>query len=397
MLTRQGALVTAVSIGLIISGRLFGIFELFLMGAGGAALVAGAATSVGLTRLHLDVDRRLRPARIHAGNAATVELRVRNRGRRRTPLLQLRDAVDGIGRTASVVLAPLAPDQTVAAAYSLPGERRGVLRVGPLEVRITDPFGLAALSTPGAPVTDLTVWPAVDQVLALPQTSGDHTDVAADHPSSLSATGDDFYALRPYADGDDLRRVHWRASAKRDDLVVRQDEQLLQGRATMVLDTRTGAYEGDSFERAVSAAASVVVACAQRGFLVRLVTTAGYDSGFGSGGDHVGTVLEHLAVVKVCDLGHLGTLTGSLVRSHGRGALAVLTGDGPAARAPIAAPGAVAERGPAPAVVVFSTGTGADTRPGAGGPGRGSIMVDEATSFARAWNRAMAPSAAVPA
>lgn len=275
MLTRQGGLVTAGSIALVLAGRLFGIFELFVVGAAGVALVVGAAVVVALTRLRLDVSRDLRPPRAHAGSLGTVELRVHNAGRGRSPMLQLRDAVGAEGRSASVVLAPLDPDGTVTATYSLAAERRGILAVGPLEVRIGDPFGLAAVSAPAAPVTELTVWPAVEEVLPLPPVSGDEHRDGVGLALARSSTVEDFYALRDYAEGDDLRRVHWRATAKRDDLVVRQDEMPRRSRATVVLDTRAGAHRDDTFERAVSAAASVVLACARAGLLSRLMTPAG--------------------------------------------------------------------------------------------------------------------------
>lgn len=390
MLTRQGAIVAAFSIALVVLGRLLGIFELFLLGAGGAALVVGAAAAVGITRVHIDVARELRPPRVHAGSPSTVELRIHNRATKRTPVVQLRDAVEVIDRTATVVLGPLAGGQRVAAAYSLPTERRGVMQVGPLEVRISDPFGLANLSAQGAPATDLTVWPTVERVLAPARTAGDDVDVAADHPNPLSATGEEFYALRPYTDGDDLRRVHWRASAKRDDLVVRQEERLLQGRATVVLDARIGAFRGETFERAVSAAASIVLACSRDGFLVRLVTTAGHDSGFGTGGDHVDAILEHLAVVEVLDLGHLATLLASVSRPSGgnRGALAVLTGDGDPAGA-AAGLGSSALAGRTTTIVSFASGSAARSGD------HSALVVDDSTTFASEWNRAMSMSSPV--
>ncbi len=389
MLTRQGALVTAASFALVVCGRLFGIFELFLLGAGGAALVVGAAVVVGLTRVHLNVARELRPARVHAGIPATVELRIHNRGERRTPLLQLRDAVGGFSRTASVVLAPLAPGQTVAAGYSLPTEGRGILSIGPLELRIADPFGLTSLSTPGAPVTELTVWPAVERVLAPPHSSGQDHD--ASRGGTLSVSSDEFYALRSYADGDDMRRVHWRASAKRDELVVRQDEQPWQGQTTVVLDARTATYRENTFERAVSAAASIVEACHRQGVLVRLVTTASFDSGFGSGRGHIDTIMEHLAVVELRPLGHLATLVSTVARpgSGNGGPLVVLTGDG-AESTHLPAGGRSRQAGPSwpTTVVTFVTAIGRGPSTG----GRRSVEVDDATSFAAAWNRALAAS-----
>jgi len=384
VLTRQGAIATAVSVTLVVAGRLFGIFELFVVGAGGAALVIGAVAITGLTRLRLDVSRQVRPGRIHAGEPATVTLLATNGGRRRTPVIQLRDAV-GPGRTASVVLSPLAPGEHITAAYSLPGERRGRIGVGPLEVRVSDPFGLAALSAPAAPVVQLIVWPAVERVMAPSPALGRDHDLGA--PVELSATGDEFYALRPYADGDDLRRVHWRASAKRDDLVVRQDERPGRGQATIVLDTRTGVYGGDTFERAVSAAASVAMACARSGLLLRLVTTAGHDSATTNpvaGFDPVEPILDHLAVVAPRDVGHLASVVASMERAgRDQGArVVVVTGDGRAgelgeASTPTANSASVT-------LVVFTSGVGGAEPPPTN---RSVVVVDESISFASAWNR----------
>lgn len=387
VLTRQGAIVTAVSVALVVAGRLFAIFELFLAGAAGAALVIGAVVTTGLTRLRLDVSRDLRPPRIHAGERSTVALSITNGGRRRTPVLQLRDAV-GPGRTASVVLSPLAPGEHIAAGYTLPGERRGLVGVGPLEVRVSDPFGLAALSVPAAPVVELTVWPVAERVTAPWLTPGRDHDVGL--PTDLAPSGDEFYALRPYADGDDLRRVHWRASAKRDDLVVRQDERPGQGKTTIILDTRAGIYADETFERAVSATASVALAAAREGHAVRLVTTAGHDSG-SSGGrsriDHVEAILDHLAVVRPRDTGHLATVVSTMERAGRQqgGRVVVVTGDeqlanGEGARMPALSRNSTS--------VVFTSG-GSDRRPSLGN--RSVIVVDATTSFASAWNRTASP------
>lgn len=310
--------------GLVAAGRLFGIFELYLIGAAGAALVIAAALAVARTRLQLDIARDLHPPRVHVGGPSRVELKVHNRASRRTPLLTLRDPV-GNGRSASVVVAPLGRDETVRATYRLPTDQRGILRVGPLAVEVADPFGLASASTRGAPVVDLTVWPAIDEVRALPHTTGDDPHGGADHPNALTGAGEDFYALRSYVVGDDLRHVHWRSTARRDDLMVRQDEMPWQGRATILLDSRTEAHTPATFERAVSAAASIVVACARRRFLIRLLTTGGDDTGSGAGNAHVEGILERLAMVQTDRRGHLAASATALRRTGG-GALTILLG-----------------------------------------------------------------------
>lgn len=381
MPTRHGWIVAGASGALIFVGRLFGIFELSLVAAAGVLLVVGSVMSVHLAKLRLEVSRELHPPRLHAGSPSRVELKVTNRGPRGTPLLTLRDPV-GEGRSARVLLAPLRSSQTVRAAYKLPTEKRGVLAVGPLDVEVGDPFGVATLSTRAAGVTDLTVWPAIDEISPLPHTQGDEPHGGVDRPNALRPTGEDFYALRPYVEGDDLRRVHWASTARRDDLMVRQDEMPWQGRATILLDTRRGAFGGLAFERAVSAAASIVAAANRKQFLVRLVTAGGLDTGFGAGGAHVEAAMEHLAVVRTSDHGDLAASFVSLRRAGNGGAIAALLGS----RAPsdVAAAGRLRTAYGHTTVVVFGTG-----RLDRGAFSRSVVLVDDANPFAPAWEAAV--------
>jgi uncharacterized protein (DUF58 family) len=296
--------------------------------------VLAAVVVVARGRLRLAVDRELHPPRVHAGSPSRVELRITNRGRRRSPLLTLRDPV-GHGRSASVVVAPLPAGGAVQATYRLPTERRGILQVGPLTVQVTDPFGLASVSGVAAPIVELTVWPAIDDVPPVPHTIGDDPHGGTDHPNALTSAGEDFYALRQYVVGDDLRHVHWRSTARRDELMVRQDEMPWQGRVTIVLDSRAAAHTPDSFEEAVSAAASIVVACGKRRYLLRLVTTSGDDTGTGAGAAHVERMLEVLATVTLDRDGNLERTATALRRSRG-GSLVVLLGQSGDERAAVA-------------------------------------------------------------
>ena len=170
--------------------------------------------------------------------------------------------------------------------------------IGPLEAERSDPFGLARRSTAIAPVTELTVYPRIDTVRPLPDSPGRDRHHTTPRAAAVGLTGEDFYALRAYQQGDDLRRVHWPSTARRDEIMIRQNEVPWQGRATIVLDIRGRVHTDASLEAAVSAAASVVTACWQHGSVVRLVTTDGVDSGFGTGAGHLELVLARLAVLE---------------------------------------------------------------------------------------------------
>jgi uncharacterized protein (DUF58 family) len=376
VLTVQGWVVALVAVALVAAGRLFGIVELYLLGAAAAGLVIGGAVTVWRTRLRLDIERSLHPPRVHAGSPSRVQLTITNRARRRSPLLTLQEPV-GTGRSASVVVAPLRPGESVEATYRLPTEHRGIVPVGPLAVRVTDPFGLAALATPAAPLIELTIWPAVDEVAPLPHTTGDDPHGGSDHPNALASAGDDFFALRPYVLGDDLRHVHWKSTARRDDLMVRDDEMPWQGRATILLDNRSSAHSTHSFERAVSAAASIVVASGRRRFLLRLLTTSGHDSGFGSGQAHLDLLLELLATVQLDERGSIDAATRALRRTpSGAGAVAMLVGGVDTAVA------ARLGRGIGNSIVM----TFRDDTPGGVG---GALVVDDEHPFTEVWARAL--------
>lgn len=314
------------ALALVAAGRILGVLELFVVGAATGLLVLVALVNVYLSRLRLAVARHVTPPRVYAGTPSRVELSIRNDSGRTTPVLRLFDPVSGT-RGADLLLSPLDPDVVSRAAYRLPTERRGIVEIGPLEVIVGDPFGLAASSTEGAPRTELTVYPKVDEVVPVPHTSGDDPHAGADHPSALGRSGEDFYALRPYVVGDDLRRVHWPSTARRDELTVRQDELPWQGRVTVLLDVRRNAHTPASLEVAVSAAASVITACWKRRDLVRLITTDNVDFGFAAGTPHAEAIMEFLATVPASPGGTLRGVLDSLgLPGNGGAIVAIVAG-----------------------------------------------------------------------
>jgi uncharacterized protein (DUF58 family) len=391
VLTRQGWLVIAGAAALTVSGRVFGILELFVLGGAAGALVAFSVAFVTATRLRLGVARTIAPPRVYAGNPSRVELSVRNDAARNTPVLRLFDPVTGT-RGAELLVGPLGPSAVAHAAYRLPTDHRGIVSVGPLEVIVSDPFGLAATSAYAAPRSELTVFPRIDGIAPVPQTSGYDPHAGAEHPSALGRTGEDFYALREYVMGDDLRRVHWPSTARRDELMVRQDELPWQGRVTVLLDVRRAAHSPESLELAVSATASIVTACWKRRDLVRLATTDGVDFGFAAGTAHVEAIMEHLAVVSACSGGTLRGMVESLSATTTSGSLVVVAGG--IADAELAM--LTSQRGRFGSVTVVLIERSA-WDPGAplslAASVRGVVRVDRDQPFATAWNRAMHPGA----
>jgi len=276
MPTRTG-IATAVSAAICLAaGRIFGIFELYVVAAAMLALVVCAVIWVLLNWRSLQVARAVEPARLHAGSSSTITLNLANHRMIPTPVARITDEVEGTVR-ADANVPPIRRNASTRASYRVPTERRGRVEIGPMKTRVTDPFGLASSLRTTAPDTHLLVLPRIDQIVAPPQPGGAMAHELDRSPNRVGENGDDFSSLRSYAIGDDLRKVHWPSSARRGELVVRTEHVPEHGHSLVVLDVRAVAADSETFELMVSAAASIMIACSKRGDRVRFVTTAGLD------------------------------------------------------------------------------------------------------------------------
>jgi uncharacterized protein (DUF58 family) len=321
--TRAGWALAGLGAGTILLGRLFGWLEMYALGAGILALVGIAVLLVRLRSLSLTARRTVRPARLHVGESARVELAVANRGRITTPVLTLRDPVAGtVG--ARVRLAPLRPGKERQAAYRLPTSRRGVLSVGPLEAIRSDPLGLARRRLTISGTVEVIVYPRVDRI-SPPPGGREQPASVRNRQMVQAARRDSFRGLREYVAGDDLRLVHWRSSARTGDLVVRQDEQPRPRATAVVLDVRRTAHAGLSLERAVSVAASVVLAGRKAGQEVVLAATDG-TAMLLRPGESAAAVLEYLAIVHLASHGSIRATLAGAIGTLGAGSVVLVTG-----------------------------------------------------------------------
>jgi uncharacterized protein (DUF58 family) len=310
-----------VAVILALAGLLVGIQELYPIAAAAVVLVAAARLWVGSRQIDVQVVRHVRPARVPAGAGARVELSVANHSVRRSAVLSARDPFDGGKRWARFLIAPLEPDEVRFAAYGLPTMQRGVFQLGPLELELSDPFGLAHVVTVASGSSTLTVHPKVEPLRSRQVAAQPDTDTKVPLPV-IGQVGDEFYGLREYRPGDDLRRVHWVSTARLDQLIIRQPENLLRGRLTVAVDLRAPLHDAMTLEAALSAAASILTAAQRERVHVRLVTSAGADTGFGGTYSHCATALDLLAAAKV----HRGTtLTDELHLGAGTGPLVLIT------------------------------------------------------------------------
>ncbi len=255
--------------------------DLMRVGAFVALLPLFALVLSARTRRTLRVDRILAPARVSVGSEMSVELHLR--GAALLGSMRLADTVpDAAGPQ------PTAPPRftvhrftgrgSAVIGYPLRPVLRGVHSVGPLFGSATDPLGLAEFDRGLAGPNQLVVLPQVVALRGLPAAlgSGDGTPGAA---RAHQGQGSSDVLTRPYRQGDELRRVHWRSTARYDELMVRLEERPWRGGITVLLDRRDAAHRGhgagSSLEFAVSLTASVCAHLIARGEPVTVVTEDG--------------------------------------------------------------------------------------------------------------------------
>src|SRR5579875_714911 len=238
-----------------------------------SALIASRA------RYRLACTRQMVPRRIQMGQTAEARLRLSNVSRLRTGLLLAEDATPyALGSRPRFVLEAIEPGGSRDLSHKIRLTQRGKYTVGPLEVRVADAFGLVEIGRSFATRSSLVVTP---EITALPRVdiAGNRLGDGESGMRTVAAAGEDDIAPRAYRDGDELRRVHWRSTARYGELMVRREEQQWHNRARLLIDTRRLAHAGSgpasSFEYAVSAAASIGVHAARSGLAGHLLTDSG--------------------------------------------------------------------------------------------------------------------------
>jgi uncharacterized protein (DUF58 family) len=300
------------------------------------ALPLVSAWVVARTRYRLSSQRRVGSARVAAGQESQVTLRLENISRLPTGLLLVEDRVPYVlGSRPRFVLDRVEPRGRREVSYTVRSDVRGRYPLGPLSIRLTDPFGMCELHRSFTAKDVLVVTPQV-QPLPTVQLAGEWAGSGESRARAIATAGEDDAGTREYRQGDELRRVHWRSTARLGQLMVRREEQPWQSRCTVLLDGRAIAHRGEgpasSFEWAVSAAASLGVHLVRHGYHVRLLTDTGgsvasaaHDPS-GVGNDFEGALLDALAVIDTSGNETFRDAAAALRRGGGDGLLVAVLG-----------------------------------------------------------------------
>ncbi|WP_127131537.1 DUF58 domain-containing protein [Georgenia sp. SYP-B2076] len=333
-LTARGWAFLGAGVTIVVGAALLGFPDLTRIGVLLAVLPLLALASV-WRRTPQIAARRLAPAVLRPGESAQVRVELRNEGRRGTLPHLAREHVDPqLGHGPHVVLPRLAPGEREDLTYTIRGAARGRYVLGPVALGLQDPFGLTLSRGALRETAEVLVLPRVE-----PLGGGGHRwhGGAGERPMPhmVASQGEDDLSTRFYRQGDDLRRIHWPATAHRAELMVRQEERPARRRAVLVLGPRPAdppAGGGPSFEWAVSALASVAVYLAGQGYAVHLVSAETVREGRAARALGVDAVLRCLAVAAP-DAGDVEpVLRAARAITAGVLVAAVTADDGPAVR-----------------------------------------------------------------
>jgi uncharacterized protein (DUF58 family) len=288
----------------------------------------------------LQIRRRL-PDQIGAGDTLVVELEVASP--HRCTALVITDAIRRLGSAARsedmprgstansetdvrgiVALPHVAPGRAARGEYRVTFEERGRYEFGPLWAMSRHPFGLVARSVRLRRSSRLLVLPRLGRLTNRWTHLAQSVDYGSQQASGRQRPTDgEFYGLRDWQPGDSRRLIHWRTSARRGGLMVRQFEQPRSENLTLLVELwqseRPTSADRERVELAIRFAATATVEACRRGGSQLRVVTAGREQVSHRGGASKSLardILAHLAVAEASSNDRLEELIGAAADSR---------------------------------------------------------------------------------
>ena len=298
MPTGTGWRLLASGIVAVVGGRALGVLEFYVIGATAVSAVV-IALAVRLAHpSRLSFSRRVSSDMVAVSELVEVTLEVANLARLPSPTVRVGEQVSGVGGM-RFSLAPVPGGSTAVTSYRLQPARRGVLEIGPTVFSDIDGLGLAQRRHIFQRRTRVIVHPLIETLVSTRLPVGGALSLPSDYRRrSLGLDSDEFDVLRPYVEGDDLRHIHWRSTARLDEFMVRRFQPARPGRLTVIIDTRPPGDLSTVQDHTTSVAASIACAVLRSGDEAQILTTDGRGTALLTHYSEVGAALEFLALLE---------------------------------------------------------------------------------------------------
>lgn len=276
-LTTSGLLLVALMVVSWTIGRYIGGRPLYLLAYGIAAVLVFSKVS---TKRRPPVEGARADSNPRVAEGTEIAMSIAVTAPRRVVNLVLEEKLPLLfGQIAVLPVAAVGGGTTVDHSYAITAWRRGVYDLGPLTVRWGDPFGLTRREATLAEPFPLIVHPTVEPVTDNPLTRMWEDPPFRPPVSRPWPSGLELYGMRQYAQGDDVRRIVWRAFQRTGQLLVLEAEQGISDRVVMLLDQNADQHSrgliSESFEAAIRAVASLGVHHLSQGYEVTVEGNAG--------------------------------------------------------------------------------------------------------------------------
>jgi uncharacterized protein (DUF58 family) len=326
MPTTRGWAAIGAAAALVVLWLIFGEDLLLALAVFLSVGVAGGSIYVKLAAPRLRLTRKIQPQQLHDGERAVVDLTLESQ--RKVYRVTVEDRVHGLG-SATFIADRVSDGDTMAGRYEVISRPRGIYKVGPAKISIGDPLGFTESTSAFGTANRLVVYPRIEDLTGVPTGRGQDQTISTSRASFWHTGGEDFYTLREYQQGDDMRKVHWPSSARRDMLMVKQLEMPWQSRAFIVLDPRSEPHaSAESFEQAVRGAASTLHHLFRSGYTPTIWMGNGNGTLVGSTEAYM-VAMEELATVRPVKSMDLRSLIAHLRRSGMAGGVLVMVTGAP--------------------------------------------------------------------
>ncbi|MHA7191197.1 DUF58 domain-containing protein [Arthrobacter sp. MDT2-16] len=294
VLTARGWGFVLTAVLALLAAQILGRRDLLYVGILLAVLPVASVLVLKLVKPRFTVSRRFQPQSMEIGSTTTVTLSLTATVAGGASIAMEEQLPARFGQAPQFTYPSRNPTREGVSLYEyrLRSTSRGVYAIGPVTAEFTDPFGLGKSRHVLGGVDDLVVTPAPLELLASPLSGSRGSDGLAATRRQANPSDDDVMT-REYRHGDSMRRVHWAATARHSELMVRQEESVTTPQATLLMDQRhstftggfTAAFTGDpggnglstspTFEWAVTAVMSISAHLLERNYALRFLDHQG--------------------------------------------------------------------------------------------------------------------------